>query len=196
MERGNTLLLHLHCDDREGTLVKQYRYPVLAFRQQEKAPTQVTLVAHSGEVLNWAGVPRKSDELLTGYQRFKDDDRINRQIVPFFQDPHNCSPTAIIVALRKDSGLGRCFLEKPIPVGEIVSTTLNIELDEEALESDKVFEAAIKYIDDRITQAGEEDETEETIEELNQLRNHHDTRSICIHKPHMYPARIRARHHA
>lgn len=50
-------------------------YRVLMFRQQEDAPIQVAFVAHASEVLSWAGVPRKSDELLTGFQRFRDTKR-------------------------------------------------------------------------------------------------------------------------
>ncbi|HQU46564.1 MAG TPA: hypothetical protein PK867_27405, partial [Pirellulales bacterium] len=91
--------------------MKTFRYSVFAFRQQAAAPVQVAFVAPAQEILQWSGVPRKSDELLTGYQRFLDDQRVNEEIVPFFQDPKNCSPTAIIIALRKDSGLGKCLLD-------------------------------------------------------------------------------------
>jgi hypothetical protein len=130
-----------------------YEYKVLAFRQQKSSPVQVAFVAHAGEVLKWAGIPRKSDELLTGFQRFKDDDRIEKQIVPFFQYPENCSPTAVIVALRKSSGLGTCRLaHESIPPGEVVSTLLTVEVDSDALLTDKVFENALRYVNQRLVE--------------------------------------------
>lgn len=128
-----------------------YPYTVLAFKQQTDSPIQVAFVAHAGEIMNWVGVPRKSDELLTGYQRFRDRNRINQEIVPFFQNPQNCSPTAIIVSLRGDSKLGRCTLETTdIPPGSIVPTKLFIEVDEEALNTNRVFEAALQYVNSRL----------------------------------------------
>src|SRR4051794_34735071 len=109
-------------------MMKHYEYPVLAFRQQAESPVQVAFVAHSAEVLKWAGVPRKSDEFLTGYQRFKDDKRIRQEVVPFFQNPKNCSPTAIILALRAKTGLGSCRLAK-LPEGTgPIQTILTVEI--------------------------------------------------------------------
>ena len=129
----------------------QFTYEAFAFRQQEKAPIQVAFVADAGEVIQWAGVPRKSDELLTGFQRFRDDNRINQEIVPFFQDPKNSSPTAIIVALRRDSSLGGCTIDpSDIPTGKATRVTLTIEFDKEALATDSVFDAAQAYVDSRL----------------------------------------------
>jgi hypothetical protein len=141
-------------------------YQVLAFRQQAESPIQVAFVAHAREVLDWAGVPRKSDELLTGFQRFKDNNRIETQIVPFFQFPQNCSPTAAIVALRSDSGLGRCRLANPtVRPGEVVSTTLTIEVDAEALETNRVFTAARDYVNTRVAADVGEPQSDESSEE-------------------------------
>jgi hypothetical protein len=141
----------------------KYSYPVFAFRQQADSPIQVAFVAHAGDIVSWSGIPRKSDELLTGFQRFLDPDRINQEIVPFFQNPANCSPTAIIVALRSDSGLGSCTLEKlPVEAGKPVQTNLFIEVDVDALTTDKVFEAALNYVDTRLAGAvGGPDKPEE-----------------------------------
>lgn len=130
-----------------------YRYPVLAFRQQPQSPVQVAFVAPAGELVKWAGTPRKSDELLAGYQRFRDDERVDQKIVPFFSDPRNCSPTAIIVALRPDSGLGRCTLSvDKFPSGEVIQAELTIEIDDEQLKSDAIFKAALDYVGVRVAQ--------------------------------------------
>jgi hypothetical protein len=131
-----------------------FTYAALGFRQQKDAPLQIAFVAFSNEVLTWAGIPRKSDELLTGYQRFRDPKRIDQEIVPFFQDSHNCSPTALIVALRREAGIGRCVLEPAdVTPGQVAPMTLTVELDETALETDRVFEAALSYVNPRL--AGE-----------------------------------------
>jgi hypothetical protein len=129
----------------------RFEYTALAFRQQNNSPIEVAFVAHSLDILEWAGVPRKSDEMLTGYQRFLNRHRINQDIVPYFQEPKNCSPTAVIVALRKDAGLGRCLLENAnIGPGELITTKLVIEVDEDSLETDSVFEAALRYVNSRL----------------------------------------------
>lgn len=152
--------------------MKTFNYNVFAFRQQEKSPIQVAFVAHAGQMLEWVGVPRKSDELLTGYQRFLDKDRIDKEILPFFQDPKNSSPTAIILALRKDSGLGSCILQNSdVPVGEVISTVLTINLDDAAIASDSVFHSAKEYVEARLNRDGvasaqpEIEEDEQDIEE-------------------------------
>ena len=142
--------------------MKHFSYPVLAFKQQAKSPIQVTFVAPAAEIIAWAGVPRKSDELLTGYQRFIDKARVDQQIVPFFQNPQNSSPTAIIVALRQDSGLGSCKLaELPQRAGEVIQTILNIEIDDDQIKSDKIFECALAYVNQRVAQDSVSEETSE-----------------------------------
>jgi hypothetical protein len=145
----------------------EFTYPVFAFRQQNEAPVQVAFVAPSGEILQWAGVPRKSDELLTGYQRFCDPNRVNQEIVPFFQDPKNCSPTAVILALRKDSGAGRCVLELEgtVETGKIVSGKLIITLDVDDANPDRLFTSALEYVNSRLGSNGQGSDAEPEAEE-------------------------------
>ncbi len=134
----------------------KFEYQALAFRQQEDSPIEIAFIAYSLDILSWAGVPRKSDEILAGYQRFLNSTRVDQEIVPFFQQPKNCSPTAVIVALRRESGLGRCFLEDDnIKAGEPpVATKLVIEIDEDALKTEKVFEAALLEVNSRLEGQG------------------------------------------
>jgi hypothetical protein len=150
--------------------VLTFEYPVFCYRQQTDSPIQVTFIAPSAEILSWAGTPRKSDELLTGFQRFLETTRVDQQIVPFFQTPENCSPTAIIVALRSDSGLGRCALTvdddsnvADLVAGEVKLGNLKIEVDDEKFNSDIIFDAALDYVTDRL--AGEEDLEDDADEE-------------------------------
>lgn len=131
--------------------MKPYTYDVIAFKQQDQSPTELVFVAPANEVIEWAGVPRKSDELLAGYQRLKDNDRIDKEVVPFFQDPTNSSPTAIVVALRPNSGVGKCELKVASPVTRVPQKgTLRIYVDRDKLATDEVFEAALLYINERL----------------------------------------------
>ena len=152
--------------------MKEYNYPVVAFRQQRDSPIQVAFVAHTADVLEWAGVPRKSDELLTGYQRFLDTNRINSQIVPFFQDQHNSSPTSIVLALRRDSGLGRCTLENStVPPGEFINTVLKIEIDDANLGTDNLYIKALEYVDNRLggnVETSSNEDTEDVSDDENE----------------------------
>lgn len=147
--------------------MREFNYQGLAFRQQEASPIQVSFVAHAEEIMEWAGIPRKSDEFLAGFQRFRDDQRVDQEILPFFQDPKNCSPTAIIVALRKESGIGGARLSAvPMQPGQILAAQITITLDDQKLASDDIFEAASSYVNSRLrrepapseTMAREEDE--------------------------------------
>src|SRR6266576_1934422 len=143
-----------------------YSYPVIAFRQQAHSPIQVAFVAHAGDILSWSGIPRKSDELLTGFQRFLDPNRVDQEIVPFFQNSSNCSPTAVIVALRRDSGLGSCKLEAtPGQAGEIIQTKLSIDLDIDSLRTSTVFEAALEYVASRLKGTADEEQEEKVDRE-------------------------------
>jgi hypothetical protein len=155
-----------------------FEYPVTIFRQQSKAPLQVAFVARAADVLKWGGIPRKSDELLTGYQRFRDTERIDREIVPFFQDPSNCSPTAIIVALRKDSGLGTTKITCSVADFDELSAedllqgvqgVLTITVDDDALETDAVFSAALGYVTERLASDDENGDDENGDDEEDDL---------------------------
>lgn len=153
-------------------------YDVIAFRQQNRSPIQVAFVAHAGDVLSWAGIPRKSDEMLTGYQRFLDEKRVDTQIIPYFQTAENCSPTAVIVALRKDSSLGKCKLaNEQVAPGEIVHTTLTITLDEAALKTDKLFEVALQFVNDRLAIDSAKHVGEAVTEELEEEIEEEETES-------------------
>lgn len=141
--------------------IKTFRYKAIAFRQQPKAPIQVTFVAPSGEILEWAGIPRKSDEFLTGYQRFQDRNRIDRELVPFFGNPENCSPTAAILALRSASPIGGCVLaDSDLREGDIVETEVVITVDEERLSSDEIFEIALVDVERRLEHDSDETRAE------------------------------------
>lgn len=142
--------------------MKKFTYKAYAFRQGEESPIQLAFIAHAADVIEWAGVPRKDDELLTGYQRFKDVARIEGQIAPFFANPKNCSPTAVIVALRKETGVGSSLIDtSTIATDQIQEVTLTISIDDEAFKTNKIFETALEYVSQRLSDS-EDDEDEVT----------------------------------
>jgi hypothetical protein len=73
----------------------------LRFRQNPLSPEQFAFVASANELIRFCGVARKSHGLLSNYQRAMDKDRVRDEVTPFFKDPHNCSPTAIVVSLQQ-----------------------------------------------------------------------------------------------
>lgn len=93
----------------------RYTYPALRYSQLPSGGKDdtdiVCLVAPCDEMLQWAGIPRKSEEVaadaagegeritLHGYQREAESKRL-AQLVMFFQNPQNIVPTSILLARR------------------------------------------------------------------------------------------------
>lgn len=78
----------------------EFRYQGIAYRQSGgvDVPWLVTFVAASEELLSWAGIPRKSEHNLTGFQRPMDPNRVAKAKA-FFDMPGNQSPTTLIVGI-------------------------------------------------------------------------------------------------
>ncbi|MBD2094472.1 hypothetical protein H6F90_04815 [Trichocoleus sp. FACHB-591] len=89
-----------------------YEYPAIRYWQLPGAEHKsiICFAAPCDEILNWAGIPRKSEAIvedvssekileLHGYQREKDDKRIDK-LVDFYQSPENVIPTSVLLAAR------------------------------------------------------------------------------------------------
>lgn len=78
-----------------------YRYIGRAYRQAtgEGSPWLVSFVASAPELMEWAGVPRRTEQNQAGFQRMEDQGRIDRA-QEYFQQPENQSPTAVILGLH------------------------------------------------------------------------------------------------
>jgi hypothetical protein len=101
---------------------KTFRYLARQYQQTgESGLPIVTFVAKATDISQWAGVPRKAEEVgrgtYTGFQRALDEER-TEQIKDFFDDPKNISPTAIVVAFRE----GTCTVE---PLAAELATQLH-----------------------------------------------------------------------
>jgi hypothetical protein len=85
-----------------------YRYTGRAYRQalDESAPWLLSFIAPAEELMEWAGVPRRSEQNQAGFQRLEDQSRVDRA-KEFFQQPVNQSPTSIILGLhgRQSDGI-------------------------------------------------------------------------------------------
>jgi hypothetical protein len=72
----------------------------IRFRQNPKSPIQFAFVASANDLVKFCGVARKSEGLLSNYQRAIDLKRVKTEVTPFFRNPENCSPTAIVISLQ------------------------------------------------------------------------------------------------
>ena len=71
------------------------------FQQNTKSPKLFAFVASANDLIKFCGVARKSQDLLTNYQRTLDTVRVDKEITPFFRVPENCTPTAIVLSLQQ-----------------------------------------------------------------------------------------------
>lgn len=79
----------------------EYTYDAVAYRQSQDptAPWLVSFVVTAEELLEWAGIPRRSETGVIGFQRAYDDERVGRA-KEFFNLGVNQSPTALVVGLH------------------------------------------------------------------------------------------------
>jgi hypothetical protein len=77
-------------------------YPAVAYRQATNptAPWIISFVAEADELLNWVGIPRRTEKGLVGFQRLDEEARVLRA-KEYFQEPNNQSPTALILGIHE-----------------------------------------------------------------------------------------------
>ncbi len=109
-------------------------YQGIAYRQSRSpgAPYLVSFVVTAEELLKWAGIPRRSEENLIGFQRAFDPKRVDRA-KEFFDFPENQSPTALVVGLHPPAGRDPHALE--------------VNMDGEADDSIRPCRITVRYSD-------------------------------------------------
>jgi hypothetical protein len=130
----------------------------MRFQQNPNAPEQFAFVASANELIRFCGVARKSHGLLSNYQRAMDTDRIRDEVTPFFKDPSNCSPTAIVVSLQPTNVCEIAFAsdkEASPPIDEEIESTPidNLTLrfhDLKRLEAAEIVSLAKAFLDARL----------------------------------------------
>lgn len=113
--------------------MKSISYKAFAYRQgtSSEAPIIVSFVAPAEEVVDWAGMPRRSaDAEMAGFQRSVDQTRADRA-KEFFQIPKNQSPTAIVVGVHPTQGSAAASLVFHDPETQAVrACTLTLQYPE------------------------------------------------------------------
>ncbi len=149
----------------EGVAPKVFEYHGISFRQNPSSPDLLAFVASANELAQFCGVARKSEQFLGNYQRALDTDRVTHEVAPFFQDPQNCSPTAIVLSLQETP---LCEISiKDVSAGSagvttVVKTLKIIYVHPEDLNRETILACAKSFLDQRLATdaAGPEEATE------------------------------------
>jgi hypothetical protein len=86
--------------------MKTIEYSGTAYRQalDPAAPWLVSFVASAEDVYSWAGIPRKTDNTLTGFQRPDEEPRVLKAKDYFSQFTTNQSPTSLVLGIHQQPG--------------------------------------------------------------------------------------------
>ena len=140
----------------------------IAYKQNPLAPELFAFVAPAEEIRKMSGVARKSDKLLTNYQRALDEDRVAREVSPFFKIPTNSSPTAIVLSIHDSPNAKISFEDFPTVVGlGIKLKKMRIEmLDFDTADEKTIIDAAIAFLKSRLSKEELVNEMPESEEDL------------------------------
>ena len=148
----------------------KYEYKFFAYKQSnhESANTILSFVASADEISEWSGVPRRTDQLLTGFQRADDPKRVERA-KEFFKKPQNQSPTSLLVGfMREGLGVDIKFDEEVIDEKiELKTGILTIELEDDQT-VELLSETIITNIDKRLELISDEDSENGDSSETNE----------------------------
>ena len=142
-----------------------------AYRQAQDpaAPWLISFVATAEEVSSWAGIPRRSEKGLVGFQRPDDDSRVDRA-QEYFKDPVNQSPTALIVGIHRVSSDAERRVRLEFLADDITAQTRACKLvvsfssDEPNLET--AIESIKSQISLRLSETAKTDDLETEEEEV------------------------------
>ena len=149
------------------------QYKATAYRQSKSitSPWIVSFVAPAEELLEWVGIPRRTEKGLVGFQRLDDEVRVGRA-KEFFTNPDNQSPTALILGIHetptgKESKVKLDFLSTE---GNIRPCVLEVDFNPENISDIEIKERIKDQIKYRLEKERElninsEEEEEEDIEE-------------------------------
>ncbi len=127
----------------------------------------VSFVASAEDLLQWAGIPRRSEENLVGFQRGYNEARVERA-KRYFDFPENQSPTALVVGLHPPRGRDPDSIGVAMDGDEddaIQTCTLTVRYDDTEHDLDDIVESVKRQLDYRLAQANDEDAEQESDEE-------------------------------
>jgi hypothetical protein len=144
------------------------RYNGIAYRQSRSpdAPYLVSFVATAEELLEWAGIPRRSEENLVGFQRAFDPKRVDRA-KEFFDFPENQSPTALVVGLHPLAGRDPDALEVEME-GDITDSirpcVITVRYSDHDQDLEQIISAVRRQLDYRLSQQTPEADDEDAVD--------------------------------
>ena len=128
-----------------------FQFDGIAFKQNPKAPELFSFVAPAEDLTKLCGVARKSESMLTNYQRALDTARVEKEVTPFFERPENCSPTAIVLSIHDSPTTTVKFEDLSGSSGAIKFKRMSIEMDDfDAMSDDEIMATAVKFLDARL----------------------------------------------
>jgi hypothetical protein len=139
----------------------------LAYRQNPEAPELFAFVSSANLIRKMTGVARKSDKLLTNYQRALDLNRVKNEVTPFFKIASNSSPTAIVLSIHEAPNVTISF-EK---IGGFANDLIDLRrltitmADLDSLSAEEIIKASIIFLKDRLSKNSSDEELS-TDEEL------------------------------
>lgn len=108
-------------------------YPGIAFRQNRSPGSNwiISIVCAAEELREWAGIPRRAEDDMTGFQRPENEDNIER-IKAFFNMPMNQSPTSLLVGVHPTENPSvKLQFTADDPDSDVRTCQLEIDLDEQ-----------------------------------------------------------------
>ncbi len=155
-------------------MTKPIVYGATAYRQSmdPNAPWIVSTVVSATELVAWAGVPRRTSDLLVGFQRLETESRI-QQARDFFRIGPNQSPTALIlgvhpVASESDRVVSLSFLDDD-PEKSVRRCTLTVNYSDDDIPDNEVLRRVRAQIDYRLA-----DPAQVIIENENDLEDYEE----------------------
>ena len=149
----------------------------IAFKQNLDAPELFAFVASSNQLTKICGVARKSERLLTNYQRALDTNRLAKEVTPFFRIPTNSSPTAIVLSIHESPTVKIDFCDVGDEIGlgiHLKKMTIEME-DIDSLSDNDVITRAIEFLNERLSNSTEvPDEASSESEDDSSSTDHED----------------------
>jgi hypothetical protein len=148
--------------------MQKREYVGTAFRQalDDKAPWLIAFVAPAEELLEWAGIPRKSDQSLIGFQRADEERRVVQAKDYFSKFNLNQSPTSLVMGIHPDLGGGTKISLELAPIAKgapIRQCKLVVTYDEK-----EPLQTAIDRLKEQITARLALEDPQETEEQSDQ----------------------------
>jgi hypothetical protein len=140
----------------------QKAYDVFAYKQSlhSEAPTLLSLVVPAEELLEWAGIPRRADDRLVGFQRPDDPQRV-AAAKEFFNTGPNQSPTSLIVGIHEGASQIEVSLEGS-DGDKVRKGVLTVTLDADEVAFDVVINRVRDQLEGRLAKSTSE--TDDQIE--------------------------------